>query len=389
MAVYEVFPPPKNIYFKLFFAVFIILAVFSFLFYEKTNAIPATTIFDILILFAVIITRPVLKNKKIALLFLFLFLYVLLSFTYSIVLNGNHILDFLLGYKAFFYLVLLSFFWGKKIGEPRHLTLLFRVLIIFFTLKYAISIFGGLNGRPWLFRENNFELMFLALLFLLKFNLTGNVKFFEWVLVTVIFILSGSKSALPIFIVVSASILFQNITIKKLALGISIVCVLSVAFISVMLKKIAQTGFEGIDRLAFLRVFMSEMNSSSFTEIIFGHARITPLMESSCKSLQFFQGLFSFSNDGSCYSPILHTFILRTIFDHGVVGLIVVIWATHYLLRKSGYSIKVCLIFNLVMLLNSLSVSGYSSGFFALAMVLFLGFAQKRAEILNNKFSIN
>lgn len=388
MNVFEDIKPKQYIYFKLFSSILVILAILSFLFYEKTNVIPATTIFDVLILFAVIITRPVFKNKSIALLFVFMSLYVVLSFLYSVVWDNNHLLDFLLGYKAFFYLVLLSFFWGKTIGEPRHLELLFRVLLVFFILKYAISIFGSLNGRPWLFRENNFELMFLALLFLLKFNLTQNVKLLEWVLITSIFVLSGSKSALPIFIVVSASIIFQNITIKKLALGISVISVLGAAFISVMITKIAQTGIQGIDRLAFFRVFLSEMNNSSYAEIIFGHARITPLMPSSCKSLQFFQGLFSFSGDGTCYSPILHTFILRAIFDHGIVGFIAVIWATHYLLNKAGYSMKVCIVFNTVMLLNGLSVSGYNSGFFALTMLLFLGFSQKTTGykvVINSK----
>lgn len=363
----------QYLYFKVYFSTLIVLAVFSFLFYEKTNAIPATTIFDALILLSVIFTRPVLKSRQVAQVFFVLLFYVVVSFIYSILWKNDHVLDFLLGYKAFFYLTLLSFFWGKIVFTRQHIVVLFRLLLLFFFLKYAISIFGGLNGRPWLFRENNFELMFLALLFLLKFDLTRQVKAIEWILITFIFVLSGSKSALPIFIVVSASVLFRRITLKKLFVGVIVLGSLSVAFVGVMMRKIAVTGIEGIDRLAFLRVFLSEMTQSSPIEIIFGHARITPLMESSCRSLQFFQGLFSFANDGSCYSPILHTFILRTIFDHGLIGFVFIIWVCYYLLVKAGFSVRVAIVFNLVMILNGMSVSAYNSGFFALAMLLFLG----------------
>lgn len=365
----------NQLYFKIFALVLIVLAVPSFIFYEKTNVIPATTVFDILIFLSVIATKPILKNKRVAFLFFTLLVYLLFSLYYSLFFNGDHLLDFLLAYKAFFYLTLLSFFWGKRIADPSHLILLFRILIVFFVLKYSISIFGGLNGRPWLYRENNFELMFLALIFLLKFELAKAIHFFEWILIIGIFILSGSKSALPIFIVVAFSIIFQKITFNRLIIGSLIIGSLGFAFLKVMLEKIEQTGLQGIDRLAFLRVFINEMQNSSILEVLFGHARITPLLPSSCKSLQFFQGLFSFSNDGTCYSPVLHTFILRTLFDHGIVGFLSVIMATHFLLKKAGYSLKVCLVFNIVMLLNSMSVSGYNSGFFALAMLLFLGLA--------------
>lgn len=363
----------KYQYFYLYFGILFVLGLLSFLFYEKNNPLPATTIFDLVILISILVTRPVFKSSDILYLFIFFFGYVLMSSLYSVVYNGDHILDFLLAYKAYFYLVVLTFFCNKSVFTREQIVIIFRLLLFLFAFKYTISISFELNGRPWVYRENNFELMFLALVLLLKHSLTGFVKTTEWVVIALVFILSGSKSALPIFVIVSGSIIFKVITLKTLILGSLTIGTAGAAFIVVMLQKISQTGISGIDRIVFFRVFWQEMINSSIFVVLLGHNRLTPLLPSSCNSLQFYQGLFSFQNNGACYTPVLHTFLFRNIFDHGILGTACIIWATHYLLVKSGYSAKVAVTFNIVMILNGLSVSGYNSGFFPLAMILFLG----------------
>jgi hypothetical protein len=352
------------------------MSIGGFLSWGKVNIIPATTIFDVLILLSVLLTKPVIKNRTIGIILYLLICYLILSIFYSVIYQNDHILDLLLSYKAFFYLTLLCFFFGKSIGTAQNYNFLFKTLLAFFLIKYIISVAFGISGRPILFRENNFELMFLALLFYLQYLVNGKVKGWEWVVTTIIFLISGSKSAIPIFIVVACSILFKKISIKKLMLAIPILMLMLGIFFVLIMNKYGETGLDGVDRIAFLRVFLLEMQQTPFINIFIGHERMTPLMPSSCQSLWFYEGLFSFKQDGSCYSPILHSYLLRVIFDHGLLGMLAVFWITHILLIKSGYSGRDSLVLNTVMFLNGMSVSAYNSGFFALSLIAFLGFSR-------------
>jgi len=370
-------------YFKTFYLIILLLSFSSFFSWGKANLLPATAIFDGLILLAVLLTKPVFKDRKFAVIFYFLISYIALSFIYSVIFKADHLLDFLLSYKVFFYLAIVTMFFGKNIVTPKHFSTLFKTLLIVFTLKYFVSVVFSLSeSRPIVFRENNFELLFIALLFYLQYKIRGYIKPWEWLSIVTVFILSGSKSAIPIFIFVAACVLFQKVTFRKFIVVVPLLLLLCGAFFSLLLSKYGETGLSGIDRLAFLRVFIVEMTESTWTGILLGKERISPLLSSSCQSLYFYQGLFSYNNDGTCYSPILHAYILRVIIDHGIIGMLTVFWITHLLLIKSGYSTKDSFVFNFVLFLNGLSVSGYNSGFYALSMILYMGINRTNIPIL-------
>jgi len=371
------------VYFKVLFFCFVILGILGFANYGRAHIINVSTAFDILIVLSVFIYKPKFADQTSLLLFIVFFSYFVISFLIATVFQGNHLLDFLLAYKAIFYFTILFYFERKRIGGRQRFYQLYKWLVIFFFIKYVSSVLLSLNDRPLLFRENNFELMLLGLMFYLKFILFEKIKGWELLTIIVIFLISGSKSAIPILFLVLASVYLKGLTWKKI-LSFSVICMVFVAvFASLLISKYGLTGLGGIDRIAFFRVFLLEMMNSSNLEILFGHMRISALLETSCNALYFYPGLFSFKNDGSCYSLILHSFLLRSIFDHGVVGTLIIFYSCYFLLSRAGYSNRVSYTFLGVMFLNSLSVSGFNSVFFALSMLFYIGFSPYK--IINNR----
>jgi len=371
------------VYFKVLFFCFFILGVLGFANYGRAHIINVSTAFDILIVLSVFIYKPKFADKTSLLLFIVFLSYFVISFLIATVFQGNHLLDFLLGYKAIFYFTLLFYFERNKIGGKQRFYQLYKWLVIFFLIKYVTSVLLSLNDRPLLFRENNFELMFLALLFYLRCIHLDKVKGWDVLVITVIFLISGSKSAIPILFLILASVYLKGLTWKKI-ISFSLLGIVFVgAFATLLLSKYGLTGLGGIDRIAFFRVFYLEMINSSTLEILFGHMRISALLESSCNALYFYPGLFSFKNDGSCYSLILHSFLLRSVFDHGVVGTLILFYSCYLLLSRAGYSDRISYTFLGVVFLNSLSVSGFNSVFFALSMLMYIGFSPNK--IISNR----
>jgi len=83
-------------------------------------------------------------------------------------------LDFVQAYKAYFYLLGLAFFIRKGMFDGRRLARFSCVLVVLFFAKYAYSVvLGGLDARPGIYTENNFELVLLMGLFYLGFPYAG------------------------------------------------------------------------------------------------------------------------------------------------------------------------------------------------------------------------
>lgn len=362
-------------YFKICFFCFFILGILGFANFGRAHIINVSTAFDLLLVISILVYKPKFADKKALFGFIAFFSYFIISLVIAITLKGSHLLDFLLAYKAIFYFALLFYFENKRIGGKRRFYQLYKWLVIFFFIKYSISILFSLNDRPLLFRENNFELMFLALLFYLRCILFEKIKGLEILIIVVIFLISGSKSAIPILLLILGSFYLKELTWKK-TITFSVIGLVLLSFFSfLILSKYGLAGLGKIDRIAFLRVFLIEMLNSSSLEILFGHMRLSALSAASCNSLYFYPGLFSFKGDGSCYSLILHSFLLRSIFDHGVIGTMLIFYCCYFLLMRAGYSKRVAYTFLGVMLLNSLSVSAFNSVFFALSMIMFIGFS--------------
>ncbi len=321
-------------------------------------------------------------NKQIAGFLLVNIIYVFSSFFYSVFFKGDHILDFLLVYKIFFYFFFISFLTGKYFLEKKDFSRFFKIILLIFFIKYLISLLVFNNTRPILFYENNFEIMFLSLLFYLYYILNGKVHFVYQFLLSSIFLISGSRSGLLILFFVLAIVNYRLI-IKRIFFIIPIF--LSLLFITIFILEQRTGGapfeIESIDRFKFMLVFIDETKEWSFLKFLIGSDRISALSEGACIELGYYESLFSFKNNGDCYSVILHSYLLRVIYDHGVLGFIFIIGFIYKILRSSGYSyINIIVVLGIVMI-NGLSVSSFNSIYFILGLLFFIIIKNSKPKI--------
>lgn len=298
--------------------------------------------------------------------------YVIISAIWSIGFRDIHALDFLLAYKAFLYVCILSLFIGKRLCSRDSLIAFYWVLLGAFAIKYGYSILLGLDAkmrlRPGLFVENNFELVFIILLYYRLRHCFKN-SFIAFIPLFAIVFLSGSRSAILAVGAVYVFTFIREWNVRTTAAMAATFAIAAVGY-ELFLSR-TQDGFENIDRFRFLMVFLHEMQNYGALGYIFGAPRITPLSAGSCDLLSFYSGLFSFSGDSTlCYSVILHSYILRVVFDHGLIGFVFLNAFVLLGIRKAGGSLRDVLCVALVLIISGLSVSSFNSIFSALALAL-------------------
>lgn len=358
----------------LLMTVLLVLGVVGFFSYDTYNFLPSIFILEIVFLLMVFL---VLKSISSQFLFftLIAFFYVIFSFFWSVVLEGSNYFDFLKAYKAFFYIPMLSLFVGKDVFYVEHLKKLFIFLLFLFLIKYSYSLVldftPRMGSRPGLFVENNFELIFLILFFYLLFPFFSQKKVLLCLVLFVVFI-SGSRSAFLAFFSVCFFIYFRFSIKSCFALLLLSIIVIGLG-ITLFFERL-DGGIEDIDRFRFALIFLSEVQSWPWWKFFLGAHPLTPLSPSSCEALSYYSSMYSYSGDGSCYSVILHSYVLRVIFDHGIFGfsfLLLFVWTS---LNRSGYSHRQILCVISVLIISSLSVSSFNNIFVAISLAMYLGF---------------
>lgn len=353
---------------KLFLSLYIlsVFALFAFTYSSIYNQL--LEVFLLLIVFV----NGVRLNIRILPIFAFSSIYIGISFIFAVLVRKANILDFLLVYKFFIYVLFISFLTGKNLVEQNSFTRFYRFLLWVFIIKYALSITVFNNTRPMLFYENNYELMFLSLLFYLNFIITQKARFSDQLILSLIFIMSGSKSGLLILLFVLALVNYKYL-ISKAHIIIPAILALIAITITIFKQRMGGTlDIEKIDRFKFLMVFFEEIRDWSPLNYLLGAPRITSLSAEGCAKLGYYKSLFSYSGDGSCYSVIFHSYILRVIFDHGIIGLLLMMYIVFRTIRISGYTTKDAYVVLAIGLINGLSVSSFNSIYFVLGLVFFL-----------------
>lgn len=140
----------------------------------------------------------------------------------------------------------------------------------------------------------------------------------------------------------------------------------------IMHSRLGDSSIDSIDRVKFLYVFLEEVSQFSLYDYLFGADIITPLSDRSCLTLSYYSSLFSDNNQNTCFSVVLHSFDLRFIFDHGVLGLLILLIIFYRLLVTRGYGAKFSLYIIFIALLNGASVSSFNNIFFAVAFLMIM-----------------
>lgn len=365
-----------------FFLFIAISAFFSFFSYSFYNPLPTNALFELLVMISFLLVSKRMSAQAWAIFSLCLG-YILYTLAMA-KLNGVHLVDYFLAYKTFVYILILSFFSGKFLFDSDFLVYFYRVVLFAFFFKYITWLLIADFERPGLFAENNFELMFLLLFSIAIFSLVGRLHKFELITLVLIVFLSGSRSGVLALFAVLCVLYIRN-NGWKTVMHIVLLSVIGAGVGLVIASRLAGGGVESIDRFVFLQGFIIAISDWGIIDFLVGSKTLTPLPDVVCDRLGYYKTLFSAANPSICYSVILHSYVIRVLFDHGIIGFIFVFGSIWCLLKISGLNTRGNLATFLVLLLNGLSVSSLNSVYAMMGLIILLGASYK--EINDKKLS--
>lgn len=279
--------------------------------------------------------------------------------------------DLLQAYRWTLYLVAIVAVVGKRWGSPARLRRASLVLIGLAAVKSAaaFAIYGP-GTRPGLFVENNFEIaLFCGLVVVHYREFTAVQRQAAVAMTSLLVVLSGSRSGIVALVLLLGFVLAE-MPWSRATKGVAAIYALpAMAYLSIAVFRSRQTATR-IDRLNFLDVFRSEVDRFGAGEWLVGTYPITPLAPRSCAALSYYESLFSSAGDGTCYSVILHSFVMRVVFDAGLLGLTLSIAVPWIAMRRAGVRIPVAVTLIGIAVTNGLSVSGINNPYVALPMLL-------------------
>jgi hypothetical protein len=298
------------------------------------------------------------------------FFYFAASYIYAVDFQKADPLDFLLIYKSFIYIFFLTFLSGKSLMTFEGANRMFFISLALFFLKYTFAILIRHADRPILYMENNFELMFVYALYLIRYVINKEKFLLLLGFVGLITILSLSRSSLLMYSVLVLFVIYDSFKKTRVFIIPGAVLVLGVVVSMIFAQR--SSSLEDVDRYRFMLVWWSQVKDWDFFQWMVGAPRISRLSEAACSYMSYFKMMFSYSGDGTCYSVVLHSFLLRVVYDHGILGLVFIIYACYNLLVRSGIRKDVTWVFITIVIINGLSVSSFNNLFFAISMVFLM-----------------
>lgn len=279
--------------------------------------------------------------------------------------------DFAQAYRWVLYLIAFAFAVGRKWGPVGPLVRVMWILLSLALTKTVLTFaILGPGERPGLLLENNFEIALFAGLVIVLYKHLGRGRPWAVLLMGTMTLLSGSRSGAVAFLILALFAVTQakgaNLFVKYV-LGLLVPALI---FVPAWIFQQRAIGATQVDRLNFLDVFWAETANWDALQWIFGSTPITALSDGACFRLSYYQMLFSSEGDGSCYSVILHAFILRVVFDAGVLGLVIAFGVAWCMMRRGRVQFGVAFALILVAFTNSLSVSGPNNPYVALPILL-------------------
>lgn len=346
--------------------IFLIAWPISFYGFQKYKGIEAPILFDILFYVSVLVCN-IEKNSFFRFISIPAFSSILIFILFSLISFSNNAPP----YEVFvatkpLIIFFLLFYCLRKTGFPlipsNIATQIIKITCVLMFIKYFISLALGLNDRPYLFYENNFELVIpLAILFCLK----QKSLFFSIILISIIF-MSGSKSGIGTLILLPIIIFIyrQNLILKFLIFIFSII--FSYLIVIYFFENLLL-----IDRFFYLSKLF-KFYDTSLINILFGNFQITPLQNGVCHALSYMSDRVIFDGERFiCFSRAINFTTIRLLVDFGLIfgSLIFFLWL-YALTKLFPFHIALTLFF--IGLLNGLSVSGFGNIYYVVTLILIL-----------------
>lgn len=305
--------------------------------------------------------------RKLALL-LIAWMVVFFLYTYYLYSLPQHFVlyEYLRSFRVFFYLI--SFILAvnyvmctqhrpvevNEAGFVKCIVLLFLVVYLVKALVLGVA-------RPWLFSENNFEMAMVMMLLAIAvyYNESRRNHFFYLISGAGMAIISFSKSA----ILEAAALIGRQLKFKSMSSVIFAVIggfAVIVTVLYVFSQRLGDDSIEDVDRFLFLTVFWQEYSMDGLFSMLFGYAPASNLTNTSCMILGFWVDSM-FSGLNYCNSVIFHSFIMRLVYDFGLITSIAFVSAWWYLIGLI-YGMRLSITLMAILLLSALSVSSFSNG---------------------------
>jgi hypothetical protein len=325
---------------------------------QLENWLPVTSLFEFYFFSAALIIF--LKfSSRISRSFLLLLLFTAVHTFLAFVGLDSPADEIYRAHKWLFYLLALSIFVGYQMAAVNKVVSLTKFLILAAVTKYALVFFAlGPTSRPGIFAENNYELFLFMGLLVVCYRFMGRRAVLFLGLLGVAVMLSGSRSAATGFVALVAYVAFTRQSKHAYSRYIWVTLTAIVTIIPFLVFERRGSSIETLDRVVFLNRFLAETSNWNFATWALGAPPLTQLSSPTCQSLAYYSLLLSSNQDGSCYSVILHAFVLRVLFDFGVLGLLVSVLGLWHLMKIGNVTVGVRLALIVLACLNGLSVSG-------------------------------
>jgi len=359
---------------KIIFNIFVFLCITSIFFFHNKSFLPVSSLLTLILL--TVFFHNINKIKR-EILFEVIILLVYILYSLLIVFYYNiNFFDYLIVFLPFYNALILSPSVGKKILEKDDFEKLFFLLLYSFLIKYLYVVLLGIDDRPALFRENNFELMILIIMYIGLYHIKSgqlNLKIIS--IITFIIAISGSRSSLIEWIAVMF-ILHIDLKKKYFIAKIALLSITVLIFLYYLSQKIHAGSFESVDRVQYFLSFFYEIRNWNLWKYLFGNPIITPLSYETIQKYSYFS--MSYGNPNIAYSVLLHAFVIRAILDHGLFGLVFIFYFINKILKISGYSKKERLAVLTVFFLNGFSVSSFMNIFGVMGLLFLIILKNKR-----------
>lgn len=287
------------------------------------------------------------------------------------VVGGSPMYDTLQAYRWVVYLIVLATAVGRTWSRPRGLVVFSWLLISLALIRYTLLVLLGLSSRPTLLLENNFELaLFTGLTAVTYKHMTPRQRILMVLAVGLLVALSGSRSGGVLFVLLVIYAISASDTSSLFSRYLLLWTIPIAGLVALDIFQDRTSSVESIDRVRFFNVFLDDVSHWHLGNWLFGTMPISPMSSGACQRLSYYEGLFSSTGDGSCYSVILHAFLLRVVFDAGILGLAVSVLAPIFLMRRAGVQWSLVLTLTGVAIANGLSVSGANNPYVFLPMLL-------------------
>jgi len=277
---------------------------------------------------------------------------------------------------------------GRKIRlSQRTIEKCFHLLLASMFVAYALQVtVNGLQSRPYLMIENNYECALLIGFFIIKLSrkepLPKYKNLIEISMVISTILMSQSRSSLLSLI----AVLFINVRFSKTTKNRiipTIILFFASTFAIIYTSNNRGTNIVNLDRYRFLTLFVEEFRTRSMLEQLFGSWIIQPLNYETCIKLKYYSSLQNDESLGSCYSVVLHSFLIRAVNDFGIIGTIAIFWIFAFILFD-GLQKKTALSLLVLAVVNAASVSGINNVYVILPVLIALLFKETQQKEPHN-----